>query len=76
MTYDPVKCCKIILACMILHNICINLPMDEDGVPDDIDDSDDDREDNSQLGDGHERPQNRNVGVEVRRRLVEQRFTE
>lgn len=39
LTYAPGKCCKIIIACFILHNMCIqaNIPI--------IDDDEDDAED-------------------------------
>ena len=32
LTHDPTKCCKIIVACMILHNICAdgNIPIDDE----------------------------------------------
>ena len=32
LTYAPEKCCKIVVACMILHNMCIaaNVPMEND----------------------------------------------
>ena len=73
MTYDPVKCCKIIVTCMILHSKCIsaNLPVDEyvelDGdVIGEMQDSYNEVADNV--------PDGANVGFEVRRRLIQERF--
>ncbi len=49
LTYEPGKCCKIVVACMVLHNMCVNahLPLDEgnddeEGSDEDADDDDND----------------------------------
>lgn len=83
MTYAPVKCCKIIVVCMILHNMCMdaNLPLNEDDSDGDDDDDEHDMIGDIVMGDhdneaaGRNRRQN-NDGVYVRRRLIEHRFTE
>ena len=76
MTYAPGKCCKIILACMILHNMCIdaNVPLPDD------DEDEDDSDDNDDNNDGHNDRaafdvRNERDGFEVRRHLINTRFT-
>ena len=41
LSYSPEKCCKIIMATMVLHNICINHGLDTviDTVDETIDDT-------------------------------------
>ena len=49
MTYAPEKCCKIIMACLILHNMCVNAGValdDEDQIDDDDNEEDDDVDNN------------------------------
>ena len=45
--YEPAKCCKIVVVCFILHNICVtnNLPIEEDSDDTDDDTDDDDVDD-------------------------------
>ena len=67
LTYDPLKCCKIIVTCSILHNMCV-----EANLPIDVDDEDDDGDEN-----GLNCVINRQVhgnGANVRRQLIQQRF--
>lgn len=63
----PETCAKIIVACAVLHNICINNNVPEtepcDSLPDDIDD-DDTLQANTQ----------QNSGTKVRSRLISERF--
>ena len=79
LTYAPAKCCNIILACTILHNMCIdaNVDLAEDG--DDDDNEDDGNSDSSDDEDDHanDNAPNRRVvrdGWQVRRDLINHRF--
>ena len=78
LTYDPAKCCKIIVTCMILHNICVNANVPLDGDEDEENSDNDDRQDGGGIGDiranVHARDRRHNAGLHVRRRLVEQVF--
>lgn len=45
--YEPTKCARILNACVVLHNLCLNIPLPTDDVSDDAsgstsDDDDDD----------------------------------
>jgi hypothetical protein len=76
MTYSPGKCCKIIIACFILHNMCVkaNIPVDEDEDGDENEDEGSDGED----GDNHARVNFGGVaqgdGWQVRQNLANTRF--
>ena len=50
LTYNPGKCCRIVLACMILHNICVsnNVPLDDDDDDDDVNENEQGNEHNIQ----------------------------
>jgi len=64
--YKPLKCYRVIVACFILHNLCVqnNLPFEAD---DDEDESDD--------NDGENLVAKANaVGLQVRRQLINARF--
>lgn len=65
LTYSPKKCCKIVMACLILHNMCVeaNIPLDDEALQDDDNDDDgnvdssdsdegDDEDDINLAGDG------------------------
>ena len=73
--YEPTKCCKIVVACAILHNICVsnNLPLEED---DNHGNGDEDDENQDHVGaDGHHMPRQAHIdGLIVRRRIIAQRF--
>ena len=81
MTYEPEKCCQIIVACMVLHNMCIdgNVPLDDENDDDDEDNANDNDEvfgdfvAENENHDAGEEQQIRN-GWRVREQLVEQRF--
>ena len=77
--YDPLKCCRLIVACFILHNICIqnNLPLeDEDDDEGDDEGGDDEHDENG----GHDNGRNVAVrqinvaGLQARRQLINARF--
>ena len=79
LMFDPEKCCRIIIACCVLHNMCVqnHLPPD-----DDIDDEEYDHEEDLAYvvpeGDDHHANVARRAYAEgniVRRRLIQQRFT-
>ena len=75
--YVPTKCCEIIVACFMMHNICIehNLPLDDDDDDDDEDDDEDDDDNvggvNINHGDGAHA---HNTGALTRRQLINDRF--
>ena len=73
MVYKPGKCCKIIVTCMVLHNICIehNIPLNDD---DEEEDENDDDDAVVQQEDENEQYSINNDGFQVRRQLVERRF--
>ena len=66
--YDPLKWCQISVACFILHNICMrnNLPMDDEN--DDGNDGDGNDDNGIIVRQGNAE------GMQVRRRLINQRF--
>ena len=79
LTFEPGKCCKIVVACMVLHNMCVDarLPADMD--------EDDDSDDDSSDEDGEEQDVNNDAAVliqhgaqggavQIRRNLAHQRF--
>jgi hypothetical protein len=67
MMYSPEKCCRIVLACFILHNICVqhNIPLDEDEDEDEDGYNGDDGDDNDA---NDNRSEERRVGKECRSR--------
>lgn len=72
--YEPNRCIPVIIACIILNNMCIehNLPLDHDEDSDDEDedaDEGDDNEGGNQQGDMHAVG-----GVQTRARLVQDHF--
>lgn len=78
LMYGPEKCCKVVVACCMLHNICIaaNIPLDNDGSSSESADSSDDSDeedgyDGGNVADGAEHDQD---GVQVRNALVANRF--
>ena len=79
MTYSPEKCCKIIIACMILHNMCIqaNIPLeeDEDDSNDDADGNEDNNERAGAVNAQYGHIDAGNYGWQVRQNLVANRFT-
>ena len=68
--YDPKTCCYIIVACFILHNICVqnNLPLEDE----EDEDENDDNENNGQMA----IPQANGAGMQVRRQLINARFAD
>ena len=81
LTYAPGKSCNIIVACMVLHNICINgnVPNNNEEEEDGDDNEDDDVDNNAHCGqdddedNGEAAPANMDVW-RVRAELIEQRF--
>jgi hypothetical protein len=75
LTYAPEKCCKIIVACMILHNMCMDagIPLeDDDDLPREEDEDEEDRIERPLLMRNNNR---RGDGWNVRQRLIQERFT-
>ena len=75
LTYTPVKCCKIVISCFILHNICVrnSLPVEDDTSDDEMNDDANERapEDNAmQQYDAQDAAD----GLVLRRNLVNQYF--
>ena len=71
LMYEPVKCCRIIVACFMLHNICTehNLPIDDEGQErDENDDGDNENDNNVVVRRANE------GGIQVRRQLIHARF--
>lgn len=54
ITYSPEKCCKIVMACLILHNMCVeaNVPVDDESGNEDESDDDDHEDENDAVNDG------------------------
>jgi hypothetical protein len=79
LTYEPAKCCIIVLTCCILHNICVrnNLPLDNEDS-----DGDDSSDDDVNVDDGNEANENavqQNAGyaangLQFRANLIDQCF--
>ena len=83
LTYGPGKCCKIIIACFILHNMCIqaNIPIideDEDDVEDDEDEGESEGESDHDDRDGIRANlgfrDGRGGGWQARQDLINNRF--
>ena len=82
LTFEPGKCCKIVVACMVLHNICVNaqLPLDEDegnagDEGSDEDATDDDDDDDNDMDDAAFIDRRAQQGaVQLRRNLAHERF--
>ena len=71
----PSTCAKIITACTVLHNICIDKSVPQ---PDDVDDEDHHDGDGDHSHDtatAHNNDDSNNSGGRVRQRLIERRFT-
>lgn len=69
LQYLPHKCCKIVVACILLHNYCVQRRIVN---PEMLDLEDDDADDPPEA----EHPQHRNaLGVATRRELVDNVFT-
>ena len=64
LTYTPAKLCQIILACSILHNICINgnVPFEEDDDNSDDESGNEDDDYNEDRGDNNGGNEGGNVG--------------
>lgn len=79
LTYEPGKCCKIVVTCCILHNICVrnNLPVEDEDCGED---SDDDEAHSNDENEGNENAlQQENAvdaadGLQLRRNLINQCF--
>ena len=81
MTYSPGKCCKIIIACFILHNMCVaaNEPIPDDDSDESNDDDDeqhsgDEDDDNNQNNRADFDIQDEVDGLRVRNNLINTRF--
>ena len=74
LTYSPSQCCKIVMTCMVLHNICVsaNLPFDDE--EDDPDDCDNANNANNAVDEGAIIGYNRDGAVQMRRQLAHNRF--
>ena len=83
LTYEPGKCCKIVVACMVLHNMCVSaqIPLNGDDDNDSNEGSDEDVEDDSNDDDNNNvggaaivRLRDRQGAVQLRRDLAHGRF--
>ena len=74
LTYSPVKCCKIIVACMVLHNMCMeaNIQLDEEEDEQNDEDNNGDQLELQVPRENH--PIGRLDGWQIRRQLINQRF--
>ena len=82
LTYEPGKACKIIVACMILHNMCVdaNLPLGDE-LQDDSDGNEDGEEENEEGEEDRQQEDNaaaarggRRDGWTDRSELINERF--
>lgn len=83
LTYEPGKCCKIVVACMVLHNMCVTaqLPLDVDddndsneGSDEDIDEDDTNDDNNNEENAALIRRRDQQGAVQLRRDLAHGRF--
>ncbi len=60
----PTKACKVVIACVVLHNIAMkaNLPLEQDNI-----------EEEEEVEDEHEGPVNQN-GLQLRNHVIENYF--
>jgi hypothetical protein len=74
LTYSTGKCCAIIVACMVLHNMCIDGHVEGD-YDDNEDDENDEDDDNNAIDHAVvQQIQQDADGWQVRRDLIAQRF--
>ena len=80
LTFEPGKCCKIVVACMMLHNMCVTAQL-----PLEMCEDDDNDENNDEGNDGDEENVNNDGAdllhrgvqggaVQIRRNLAHERF--
>ena len=73
MKLDPKKCCQVIIACCVLHNMCVlnNLPAEDIDLEGNDENDDDENEHGMAADDVNDARRARAAGNVVRRRIIE-----